>query len=466
MDSSPGVTKGHYYVRYQTISSPLILGLNNGVTYYFVVTAVNIHGEGQASQEVSATPSFGSYTTISRIEITPSTASIPIGGAKQFQAVAYDLNNYQMCCLTFTWNSSETTVATINSNGMATGVSSGTTTISASANGVTSNSAALTVTTDEIRKITLKTNDLIFDPSRQRIYASVPSSAGVDFGNTVTVIDPQTGAIGPSVFVGSEPNRLAISDDGQFLYVALDGAAAIRRVNLLTFEADLQFPLGSDTFGGLYLAKDIEVLPGNSHAIAVTRIFKNTSGSGGVAIYSDGTQLTNTVSGYPNASDAIEFSATSSRLYGYSSYSNFQRLNVDSAGVSFFDNTPSLITGYNVDIKFDDGLIYTSSGQVIDPEEKILMGTFSDIVGSSYAPLVRPDSSSGRTFYLTSVGYYPPNLTWILQSFDIDTFVPVGSVEIPGVSGQAGSLIRWGDHGLAFRAADSQVFLVRTALVP
>ena len=33
---------------------------------------------------------------------------------------------------------------------------------------------------DDIRKITLKTNDIIYDPVSHKIYASVPSSAGVE----------------------------------------------------------------------------------------------------------------------------------------------------------------------------------------------------------------------------------------------------------------------------------------------
>ena len=78
-----------------------------------------------------------------------------------------------------------------------------------------------------IRVISLPVKDLVYDQARQRIYASVPSSGGAR-ANTVTLIDPSTGALGPSVFVGSEPGKLAMSDDGQYLYVGLDGAGARR----------------------------------------------------------------------------------------------------------------------------------------------------------------------------------------------------------------------------------------------
>src|SRR5688572_1666521 len=76
----------------------------------------------------------------------------------------------------------------------------------------------------DIRQIGLPTRDLIYDRFRHRVYASVPSSGG-RLGNSIMAIDPVTGEIGPPIFVGSEPGRLALSADGRYLYVALDGAA-------------------------------------------------------------------------------------------------------------------------------------------------------------------------------------------------------------------------------------------------
>src|SRR5689334_2982925 len=82
--------------------------------------------------------------------------------------------------------------------------------------------------TDSIRQISLATNDLVYNKADQMLYASVPSSVGSG-GNSITPINPVTGAIGNSVFIGSEPNKLALSDDGKTLYTSLNGASAIRR---------------------------------------------------------------------------------------------------------------------------------------------------------------------------------------------------------------------------------------------
>jgi hypothetical protein len=72
----------------------------------------------------------------------------------------------------------------------------------------------------QMRLVALSTNDLVADRFTQRLYASVPSRAGGPPrsggpGNSVTAIDPLSGKIGPSIFVGSEPGKMALSDGGR-----------------------------------------------------------------------------------------------------------------------------------------------------------------------------------------------------------------------------------------------------------
>jgi CSLREA domain-containing protein len=99
-----------------------------------------------------------SFPPVSRIEVTPASATIPIGGTLQFTARAFDAGNNEITGLTFTWTSSNTTAATIDSNGLATGAGLGSTTITASAKGK-SGTASLTVVA---RTITI--NEVLADP--------------------------------------------------------------------------------------------------------------------------------------------------------------------------------------------------------------------------------------------------------------------------------------------------------------
>ncbi|HWT02842.1 MAG TPA: lamin tail domain-containing protein [Pyrinomonadaceae bacterium] len=98
------------------------------------------------------------FPPVARIEVTPSSATIPVGGQQKFTARAFDASNNEINGLTFTWTSSNTSAATIDSNGLATGVGEGTTTITASAKGK-SGTAALTVVA---RTVTI--NEILADP--------------------------------------------------------------------------------------------------------------------------------------------------------------------------------------------------------------------------------------------------------------------------------------------------------------
>ena len=85
--------------------------------------------------------------------MSPETASILIGQTKQFTAVGKfaDGNTVEITEVTH-WSSSNTALATINA-GIATGTGHGTTTITASLNGVTSDPATLTVVSPEVASI-------------------------------------------------------------------------------------------------------------------------------------------------------------------------------------------------------------------------------------------------------------------------------------------------------------------------
>jgi hypothetical protein len=304
-----------------------------------------------------------------------------------------------------------------------------------------------------VRVIDLAANDLAFHPPRRIILASVPSREGA-LGNSVVAIDPRTAEIRGSVFVGSEPNKLALSDDWSTLYVGLDGAAAVRVVDMRTFTAGLQFTLGTDPFTGPYFPEDMDVLPGSPQSVAVSR--RNVGFSPrheGVAVYDDGVQRPVETPGH-TGSNVIEFSDSASTLYGYNNETTefgFRTMAVDAEGVTVVKVVQNLITGFSVDFEIDhaNDLAYATSGRVIDPAASVLVGTI-DAVGP-----VEPDAARGFVYYLTGSA---PTLT--LEAFDAETFVPRGSMTIPDVSGSPGSLIRWGGRGLAFRTTGDQDFLV------
>ncbi|HVZ15547.1 MAG TPA: Ig-like domain-containing protein [Terriglobales bacterium] len=84
--------------------------------------------------------------SIATVSISPTTATIKVGATQQFTASAVDAQGNAVSDAVFSWHNSFGGVASIDSHGLATGLSPGTVLITASANGVTSPVATLTVT--------------------------------------------------------------------------------------------------------------------------------------------------------------------------------------------------------------------------------------------------------------------------------------------------------------------------------
>jgi DNA/RNA endonuclease G (NUC1) len=84
---------------------------------------------------------------VASITVAPANANILVAGTQTFTATAFDASNQPIAGVTFDWSSNNTAVATVNGNGVATGVTAGDAQITATApNGVAA-SAALHVET-------------------------------------------------------------------------------------------------------------------------------------------------------------------------------------------------------------------------------------------------------------------------------------------------------------------------------
>src|SRR5256714_499943 len=93
---------------------------------------------------VNGTP-FSPCPAIARVDVSPTSATINGGEKQQFTAKAFDANNNEVSGVIFSWPSSNTSAATIDQNGLATGVAGGSSPITASGRGTTSAPATLNV---------------------------------------------------------------------------------------------------------------------------------------------------------------------------------------------------------------------------------------------------------------------------------------------------------------------------------
>ncbi|MET0754006.1 MAG: Calx-beta domain-containing protein [Pyrinomonadaceae bacterium] len=298
------------------------------------------------------------------------------------------------------------------------------------------------------------------------IYATRPSTVGSE-GNSITRINPLTGEIGASVYVGSEPNKLALSDNGQTMYVSLDGAYAIRRYETSTQMPGVQFPVGrestsSNPLGAPYRAGDIAVAPGNPNLLAVARDKPGIKPPGaGVAMFNNGVQLPLTGPGHSDSANYLAFSSSATTLYGGAYYGEGLRtLTVSESGV--VDNTGNPTSFEVRKLKFENNLVFTSTGHIINPETRTLMGTCPGV----NTPAFVPDTATGRVLYAVKDSS-SSNIT--IKAFDINTFTLIGSMVIPNTTGDAEptTLVRYGTNGLAMRTMDNnKLFFIQTSLLP
>src|SRR5690349_2709035 len=146
-------------------------------------------------------------------------------------------------------------------------------------------------TVDSVRRLSLPTNDIVFNATDSRLYASVPSSAG-SIGNGIAAIDPYAGTIGAPVWVGSEPSKLALANDGLTLYTYLAGAYSIGRYDTRTQHLTSSFLIGQDPNFGLTGATDLAVSPDDPNIVAVARQPASSLGpEAGVAVFNNGVRL-------------------------------------------------------------------------------------------------------------------------------------------------------------------------------
>lgn len=163
-------------------SSGLATGVAAGST---TVTAALSGVDGTAA--LAVTPAV-TVPTLSSIAVSPGAASIAAGVTQQFTATAtYSDGSTANVSATASWTAANAATATINSSGLVTGVAPGTTTITASLNGVTG-TASLAVTAKTVTSIAVSPTT-----------ASVAAGNTQQFTATATYSDGSTGSVSATV---------------------------------------------------------------------------------------------------------------------------------------------------------------------------------------------------------------------------------------------------------------------------
>jgi DNA-binding beta-propeller fold protein YncE len=294
------------------------------------------------------------------------------------------------------------------------------------------------ITGSDVPLSQLPVNRMVYDSSRQRIYAAVPGSSTAR-GNTITVIDPATTTIERSIKIGSEPNELALSANGQYLYVGLLGANAIKRIDLNTSTVDESISTGWGSSGATF-ARSISANPTDPNVIAVSKVYQNIGpASESTSIFNGTIELPNVIRKREGNPDVITYGNLSSTLYGFdltSSDHNFYVMTADDTGITGIDSARNATLFGR--ILFSGGLVYSSTGAVVDPATKSVKLNFALAYPGDVMAL---DAAAGRAVFVEH--------DWNsgqarVQAFDIANGQMTTNLDLPQGTAVATDIVRWG----------------------
>jgi hypothetical protein len=305
-------------------------------------------------------------------------------------------------------------------------------------------------------EIDLPAYNVGFNTQTGMLYATVSSVAGEPYGNDLIEIAPNTGVITRHVFVGSEPDPLAISLDSAIAYAGLDGAGTVQEVDLNTFGLGTTFSVGISSSEGTLFANQISVMPGSPQTVAVSmRSPNNLDGFDGVTIFDEGVPRSLTLNSFLGP-ETIAFGSTGSVLYGYDNQDSefdFYRMSVDENGVAIQSMASTIFYGFDVNIISDGDTVFTTSGVAVSGDTFGLLGTYE--IGDFHAPV-------SLDHITNSVQFASGNSVVI---FDRSTFVPTFAVTLAQVKGNPISAANCGGACMAVAYDSGQILILHNLQV-
>ena len=271
------------------------------------------------------------------------------------------------------------------------------------------------------QKLVLPTYDVAYSESTGYVYLTIPSSSQ-QYPGSLVVMDLSTLNIVEAKSIAGEPKYLGISADGEILYIGLGDVSGI--IKLPTADLSQTETISLDQpFGTPPFAADIAVSPVDNNTFA-TWLYRKNNGTPpriglGITLFEDGVQLPEKA----GSRDRVEYSSDGMKLFGFNSQSTeygFSILNINATGVSH----DIYIYGFTYafpfapDIHYAGNNIYTTAGEVLDPDTGVIVGRFDNFIEPTPDRLgVAVDATAKRAYYWN----------YVFEVYDTDTYLPVAS---------------------------------------
>jgi Bacterial Ig-like domain (group 3)/Abnormal spindle-like microcephaly-assoc'd, ASPM-SPD-2-Hydin/Beta-propeller repeat len=449
------------------LTGSVVIDSNDPVTPQLTVA---LTGTGDAAYSVASITSIGAGT----VQINNGPAQLTVTGANFYPQSIVQVNGVAQAS---TFVNNGTLQVTVAASSLTALGELPLTVVNPTPGGGSSPAAVIT----PYETLTIDPVALVSVPSTGMLYAAIAAS-GAENPNTVVPVDPTTGTVGTAIPVQEQPDLLAPSSDGAYLYVANDGAQTVQRINLKTNAVERTF----DYTPNLYCsdcsnlsATDLASVPGSPTEVVLSQgewlTLYNDSGrvnyvpNDGVCCYADPDFGSIALAGNPLTVYGLPFS------FG-GNY--FQIAGITGSGLTYQRPTGSN-TGQNnstgAQVISDGTLLYTSAGEIWDPASQQQVGSFPiqsyDVTSYPNQRSIALDSSAGEFYSIGDQNYNGYSSAIVISAYSLKTYALTGSLAFPQLTYPlAGDIVRWGTDGLAFissapSSSDLQIYLLRSSVV-
>ena len=311
-------------------------------------------------------------------------------------------------------------------------------------------------------RVNAKAADLVWDSHHSRLLAVTRANSPLE-PSSLLAIDPTTGTR-QTVALTDEPSAVAISGDGEYVYVGFAHNGAIHRFLAANLTPDISFAVSSDP---LSYINHIEVSPASAHVIAVIANYLpgDPTSLPGLVIVDDGVARPKMLRGsmpLPSIPSGTSIHVAGA-IWSDDASEIFATVATYTRGLLTLAVTPQGVSAVSqrywplvTAARFHGDRVFSDIGQVFSLSGPVeLLGRIPDS-GHSW-PFRVESEARGKAFSVErhlSDGIYEDGTT--LNAFDLERLTYIDSITFNGAAlFNGGKIITWGNDGLAMAGSDA-----------